>query len=59
MNLLQAQEKLSARCRPHALRGNWEGFWDCHIEPDWLLLYRVTEKELILVRTGSHGELFE
>ncbi|MDR3699879.1 MAG: type II toxin-antitoxin system YafQ family toxin [Candidatus Sulfopaludibacter sp.] len=41
------------------LRGTWAGHWDCHIEPDWLLLYRVTEAELILVRTGSHAELFE
>ena len=58
VNALQAQETLPARCRPHPLRGNWAGFWDCHIGPDWLLLYRLTEKELILVRTGSHSELF-
>ncbi|HXN46881.1 MAG TPA: type II toxin-antitoxin system YafQ family toxin [Bryobacteraceae bacterium] len=57
--LLQAQQPLPARCRPHALRGNWPGHWDCHVKPDWLLLYRVTETELILVRTGSHAELFE
>jgi len=35
------------------------GHWDCHVEPDWLLLYRVTDTELILVRSGSHAELFE
>ena len=58
VDLLQAQEVLPARCRPHPLRGNWSGHWDCHVEPDWLLLYRVTETELILVRTGSHAELF-
>jgi addiction module RelE/StbE family toxin len=44
---------------PHPLRGEWSGHWDCHIEPDWLLLYKITETELILVRTGSHAELFE
>jgi len=58
VNLLQEQAPLPARRRPHLLRGNWAGHWDCHVEPDWLLLYRVTGKELILVRTGSHAELF-
>ncbi len=57
-DLLQAQNTLPTRCRPHALRGNWLGHWDCHVEPDWLSLYRVTQTELILVRTGSHAELF-
>lgn len=47
------------RCRPHALRGNGFGHWDCHVTPDGLLLYKVTETELILVRTGSHAELFD
>jgi mRNA interferase YafQ len=58
VNQLQAGKSLPSRCRPHALRGNWAGHWDCHVEPDWLLLYRVTDAELILVRTGSHAELF-
>ena len=57
VNILQAEEKLPARCRPHPLRGIWTGHWDCHQEPDWLLLYRVTDEALILVRTGSHAEL--
>jgi mRNA interferase YafQ len=59
VDLLQTQQPLPPRCRPHALRGNWLGHRDCHVQPDWLLLYRVTETELILVRTGSHAELFE
>jgi mRNA interferase YafQ len=50
VNLLQARQPL---------RGNWPGHWDCHVSPDWLLLYRVTETKSILVRTGSHAELFE
>lgn len=57
VTLLQERLRLPARCRPHPLRGNWIGHWDCHIEPDWLLLYRATDAELILVRTGSHAEL--
>lgn len=59
VDLLQAQRPLPARCRPHPLRGNWSGHWDCHVKPDWLLLYKVTETDLILVRSGSHAELFE
>lgn len=58
VDILQAQEQLPERCRPHPLRGIWAGHWDCHVEPDWLLLYRVTDEALILVRTGSHAELF-
>jgi len=58
VDLLQAQKPLPARCRLHPLRGDWSGHWDCHVEPDWLLLYRVTATQLILVRTGSHAELF-
>jgi mRNA interferase YafQ len=58
VNILQAREKLPARCRPHPLRGIWAGHWDCHVEPDWLLLYKVTDEALILVRTGSHADFF-
>ena len=58
VNILQAEEQLPARCRPHPLRGIWAGHWDCQVEPDWLLLYKVTDEALILVRTGSHADLF-
>ena len=58
VDLLQSQEELPARCRAHRLHGEWSGHWDCHVGPDWVLLYRVTESELDLVRTGSHSELF-
>jgi len=59
VDLLQSQEPLPPNCRSHPLRGTWVGHWDCHIEPDWLLLYRITDTAVILVRTGSHAELFE
>ena len=59
VDLLQSQQPLPTRCKPHPLRGNWTGHWDCHIGPNWLLLYLVSETELMLVRTGSHAELFE
>ena len=55
---LAADESLAERYRDHALVGNWQGFRECHIQPDWLLIYRVTEGELQLARTGNHADLF-
>ncbi len=55
---LAAQEPLDEKYRDHALVGNWRGFRECHIQPDWLLIYRVEAEELQLARTGSHTELF-
>ena len=49
---------LAPRHRDHPLKGDWVGYRDLHIEPDWLLLYRVTATELMLARTGSHADLF-
>lgn len=59
VDLLQNRQPVPPRNHRHPLRGQWSGHWDCHIAPDWLLLYRETERALILVRTGSHAELFE
>jgi mRNA interferase YafQ len=53
-----AQEPLAERLRDHALVGNWKEFRECHIQPNWLLIYRVEGDELQLARTGSHAELF-
>ena len=55
---LQAEEVLEERYRDHLLIGNYAGHRECHLSPDWLLIYQTTETELILVRTGSHSELF-
>lgn len=52
------QELLDERYRDHPLIGNWKGYRECHLQPDWLLIYRVAGDELQLVRTGSHAELF-
>jgi mRNA interferase YafQ len=49
---------LEARHREHALAGEWIGWRDCHVAPDWVLIYRTTETELILGRTGTHSDLF-
>jgi len=51
-------EGLEERHRDHSLSGNWSGSRDCHIEPDWILIYRVDEDYLFLERTGSHSDLF-
>ena len=55
---LVAKEPLEAKYKDHPLTGNWRGFRDCHLEPDWLLIYKSSEDALILERTGSHSELF-
>ncbi len=56
---LFAGEKLESRYRDHRLSGNWKGHRDCHIESDWILIYRMEDENLILERTGSHSELFK
>ncbi len=55
---LVAKEPLEEKYRDHPLTGNWGGYRDCHLQPDWLLIYRVADDELQLARTGSHAELF-
>lgn len=59
LRLLVHGEALPERYRDHQLRGNWAGWRDAHIEPDWLLIYRVEGDELRLGRTGSHADLFD
>lgn len=60
VNTLAAGNPLDARYRDHNLTGNYRGFRECHIEPDWLLVYRIEAEdlELFLFRTGSHSDLF-
>ena len=65
MNLLKAAvstlsipEPLDAKKRDHNLTGNYAGFRECHILPDWLLIYRYNGEYLELARTGTHADLF-
>ncbi len=51
--------ELEKKYRDHKLISEFKGKRECHIEPDWLLIYEVRRDELILVRTGSHSELFK
>ena len=56
---LAGGEPLEPRYRDHALIGIMKGSRDCHIEPDWLLIYRTDGDSLFLERTGSHSDLFK
>ncbi len=52
-------ESLEPKYRNHKLAGKWKNFNDCHIEPDWVLIYKRTKEALFLERTGTHSELFK
>ncbi len=58
IEILVSGKPLPQHHHDHGLSGNWSGWRDCHIEPDWLLLYKVTSEELTLGRTGTHSDLF-
>jgi mRNA interferase YafQ len=51
-------EPLAAKYRDHVLVGQYKGTRECHLEPDWMLIYEVAETEIVLIRTGSHSDLF-
>ena len=57
--LLSEARPLPERYRDHPLSGEWQNYRDCHLEPDWLLIYKVDGNDLYLVRTGTHADLFE
>lgn len=67
MNLLEdviqtilEEKSLAEKFRDHSLTGNYTGFRECHISPDWLLIYAIKQEKLILTasRTGTHSDLF-
>ena len=55
---LLAKQPLDLRYRPHRLSGEWFRSWECHIEPDWLLIWDQEDDAITLVRTGTHADLF-
>lgn len=57
--LLAQDALLPTRYRTHKLSGEYAGLWECHIESDWLLIYGVEDEEVLLVRTGTHADLFK
>ena len=56
---LRAKQPLQPRHRPHRLSGRLARFRECHISPDWLLIWEQRDDALILVRTGTHTDLFD
>lgn len=58
VDLIVSGNGLPPNLRDHPLTGNWKGWRDCHVEPDWLLIYKRLPGEIILGRTGSHSDLF-
>lgn len=60
IDTLLAEQPLPERCRDHGLTGNYTGFRECHVLPDWLLVYAIDKGKLILTasRTGTHADLF-
>ncbi len=59
VDLLRDGEAVSETRRDHLLKGEWQDWRECHIEPDWLLIYQTTDDEVVLARTGTHADLFE
>lgn len=51
-------QELEAKYSDHALVGQYTGTRECHIEPDWLLIYELAQSEVVLIRTGTHADLF-
>jgi mRNA interferase YafQ len=56
---LQRDEGLPEKYQNHRLEGMWKNSFDCHIQPDWILVYRKTDDSLILQATGTHSDLFK
>lgn len=60
ITMLAEGQSLPAKYREHSLTGNYKGFLECHVEPDWLLIYERRNEKLVLLlyRTGTHSDLF-
>ena len=58
IELLLSENPLPEKNKDHPLKGNWKGRRDCHIEPDWVLIYKISKDELLLERTRTLSDLF-
>jgi len=58
MRALENCEIIDVKYKEHRLSGNFNGYLECHIEPDWLLIYKIVGKDLYFARTGTHSDLF-
>ena len=59
LGLLASRSDIPVKYKNHKLKGNFKDRWECHIEPDWLLMYRVKDNIIQLERTGTHADLFK
>lgn len=59
MVLLANETPLDQKYYDHPLKGNWKGYRECHIEPNWLLVYLVEDDVITFARSGSHSEIFQ
>jgi len=59
VDILVNDKYIPARYHDHALSGNYKGYRECHIQSNWLLIYKITEAEVFLVATGTHDDLFK
>lgn len=59
LSLLMQGEILPGKYKDHALVGNFKGLRECHIQSDWLLIYQLTETDVVLIATGTHDDLFK
>lgn len=58
MDLILEEQPLPPKYKDHSLKGNWQGYRECHIEGDWLLIYKVEKGTVFFAHTGTHSDLF-
>jgi mRNA interferase YafQ len=58
MRLITNETPLPRSCHEHLLHGNYEGYTECHVEPNWLLVYKFGQDTVLFDRTGTHSDLF-
>lgn len=60
IEVLSADGKLPLKFKPHILKGNYKNYWECHIKPDWIIIWQQDDeaKEIVLVRRGRHSDFF-
>lgn len=59
MRLIASEEQMPIKYKNHQLSGEFEDCMECHIEPDWLLVYKIFPNHILFERTGTHSQLFE
>lgn len=58
LNEIIEERPLDLKFKNHTLTGNWKNRWECHLAPDWLLIYKIDGQEVIFERMGTHSDLF-